>query len=105
MESSRTGKMITESTSLNKEYAQKFISVIDEELKYRENSGVYKQEIAKYVIQNSHGQYIQLSPELIKIGTKAGIKDIGAFIYARDGKQFIAKSTLPGKVFTPSNII
>jgi hypothetical protein len=37
--------------------------------------------------------------------TKAGIKDIWAFIYAWDGKQFIAKSTIPGKVFTPNNII
>jgi hypothetical protein len=60
-----TGKMITESTSLNKNYAQQFLDVITEESKYRENPSVYKQKIIAYVTQNSQGKYIQLSPELI----------------------------------------
>ena len=88
-----TGKMIPAAWELNQEYAKNFVKIIDKELIYRTHAYHYKQEAINYIKINSKWKYIELSADIIKSWTKSGIKNIGAFVYSRDGKKLDAKTT------------
>ncbi len=91
--SSITWNMITGNDTANKEYAKKYIDIINNNLNYRLNPSKYKTEILQYIKTTSNGKYIQLPSDLLIVWTKAWIKNIWAFIYARDGKKIDAKTT------------
>ena len=86
--------MIPASKQLNKEYTENFVKIIVREMVYKTNAAQYKQEIIDYIKTNSNGKYIELNPDLIMKWTKSGLKNVAAFVYARDGKKLDTKTTI-----------
>ncbi|MFA6255902.1 MAG: hypothetical protein WC606_01840 [Candidatus Absconditabacterales bacterium] len=94
--SSTTGNMIAGNDTANKEYANYYIDIINQNLNYRINPTKYHLQLLNYIKANSKGSYIQLPPDLLILGIKSGVPNIGAFVYRRDGKKLEARSGIKG---------
>lgn len=94
-DSSTTGDMIPWNDTANKEYAKYYVDIINQNLDCRINPKKYQVQIVEYIKANSNGKYIQLPPDLLILWIKSDTPNVGAFVYARDGNKFDAKTTIP----------
>lgn len=89
----------TDETNINRDYGTKMLSIIDQEVKYRDavNVALVKKTAVDYIQQNSKWNYIALPLDILSSLTRAWFANIGQFYYKYENGSLTAITTPTNK--------